>query len=557
MLDSEERRAVLTLKGRGLSNRAIAKAMRISRSTVEAVIDSGRAELPLRESVPQAVRQRPELELLVRELYKRCDGFVTRVAECLETEHEVTIPYSTLARYVERLGLHQQDSQAAAHREINTAPGEEMQHDTSPIAVVLGGKAVVLHLAELVFSYSRHRYMEFFGRWQRFHLKVFFTRALVAFGGACRGAVVDNAKVIVILGAGPDGTIAPEMERFGDRFGFKWHPIPLGKKDWNGKVEKAHQFVQTNFLPGRRFRDLADLNAQLFEWREKIFTRPVRGQEFAPCDRWPAERAHLTGLPPYIPAVSRTWSGKRVDDFGWIWLHRSRYSVPDRLASKHVTVRETADEVIVLDGSREICRHRRIPECERGTSRLPAHHPHRSRRPPAHGPSSEECHLRSMGERATRYLDDLAARPIRYSYARLRRLYRFSCDYPPEIFLTTLALALERRVFDLNVLEKLLEEKMGHRIFESRMASDADLEKRASYRQGQVTPHRLREMSGDVSPSGKEHHVPTGTARGTPHAAADVIVSCGTAGDLEGGPEPAQVLHDAPGGAARARARGA
>lgn len=29
-----------------------------------------------------------------------------------------------------------------------------------------------------------------------------------------------------------------------------------------------------------------------------------------------------------------------------------------------------------------------------------------------------------------RYLDDLADRPIRCSYARLRRLYRFSCDHP-------------------------------------------------------------------------------------------------------------------------------
>lgn len=578
MLTLHERQAILALKARDLSNRGIARAMKISRTTVESVLATHQVEVCAGVSVPEAIREAPGLELVVRELFKRCRGFVTRVVECLQEEHSVTIPYSTMTRYVSQLGLRGK-REGQISREIVTGPGAQMQHDTSPITVVLGGKRVKLELAELVYCFSRHRYLEFFPKWQRFHLKVFMTRAIQYLGGACRVGVVDNSRLIVILGAGPDGTIAPEMERFGELFGFRWRPIPLGQKDWNGKVEKAHQFVQTNFLPGRTFRDLADLNAQLADWRDKIFGRPVSGQDFAPTDRWPEECAHLEPLPLYVPEMSRTWSGKRVDDYGWLWLHGSKYSVPDRFALELLTIRETGDELIVFLGSQEVCRHRRFPECERGNSRLPGHHPRHSPRAPARNSSAEERHLRSLGPEVERYLDDLSARPIRYSYARLRRLYRFSCNYPQEIFLATLADALERRAFDLTQLEKILEERMGHRILESRLASDAELEKRPAYRKGQVTPHRLRPVATpplpipehqvgdhqdgklDEQPERKEEHDDSigtvGANRGSPQAVADELKSGGAAGDSQSSAQPAENLQLVAAGTSGARGEGA
>jgi transposase len=501
MLKSDERRAIFTLRKRGLSNREIASTMGIHRDTVATVLSSGRADPEVREGLPiEALQAHPQLEHLVRDLHRRCEGYVTRIVECLEQEQKIIIPYSTMARYVNWLKLRRETERSGPTREISTAPGEEMQHDTSPITVLLGKEHVGLHLAELVCCFSRNRYIEFFPKWKRFHTKVFFTHALAFLGGACGICVVDNAKVIVILGAGPGGVLSPEMERFAKGFDFEWQAIFPGHKNRNGKVEKCHQFVQTNFLPGRSFRDLADLNTQLAEWRDGVFKRPVDGQDFAPVDRWPAEQANLKRLPSYLPVVSQTWSGKRVDDYGWVRLNNSQYSAPDRYVRRFVTVRETFDEIILLDRSQELCRHPRYPEHVRGHSRLPGHQAAQSRKAPRRGQSSEEIHLRSLGPVLAGYLDDLAARPIRYSYARLRRLYRFSCDYPQEIFLSTIQDAHQRRGFDLNQIERVLEEKIGHQIMEGRLQSDTDLELRPAYRQGQVTPHQLRESPSSTVP---------------------------------------------------------
>lgn len=501
MLKSDERRAIFTLKKRGLSNREISAAMGIHRDTVAAVLESGSVELEVRQGLPiEALQENPQLELFVRDLYRRCDGYVTRVVECLESEHQIVVPYSTMARYVNSLQLRPEKQKPGPSREIITGPGQEMQHDTSPITVRLGKELVPLDLADLIFCFSRNRYVEFFPKWERFHTKVFFTHALPFLGGTCKICIVDNGRVIVIIGAGPDGIVSGDMERFAKSFGFEWYAIFPGHKDRNGKVEKSHQFVQTNFLPGRTFRDLADLNEQLADWREKVFRRPVVGQNFAPIDRWPEEQAHLRELPAYIPVISQTWSGKQVDDYGWVRLDHSKYSAPDRYVRRLVTVRKTFEEVIVLDRSQELCRHPRYPEHVRSQSRLPGHQAAKTRRAPRRGPSVEERHLRSLGPEVVRYLDDLAARRIRYSYARLRRLYRFACDYPADIFLPTIKDAHQRRAFDLTQLERVLEEKMGYRILESRLVSDADLETRPAYRLGQVTPHRLREPPVSVPP---------------------------------------------------------
>lgn len=579
MLDSDERRAIFTLKKRGMSNREIAVAMGLHRDTVAAVLESGRVEVAVRQGLPlEALREHPQLELMVRDLYRRCDGYVTRVVECLESEHRIVMPYSTIARYVNLLNLRPEKQKPGPSREIITGPGREMQHDTSPITVLLGKEPTKLHLAELVFCFSRNRYMEFFPRWERFHTKVFFVHALSFLGGACCICVVDNAKVIIILGAGPDGVVSNEMERFGKMFDFEWLAIFPGHKDRNGKVEKCHQFVQTNFLPGRTFRDLKDLNAQLADWRDGVFRRPVDGQDFAPIDRWPEEQAHLKRLPDYIPVMSQTWSGKQVDDYGWVRLDKSQYSAPDRYVRRFVTVRKTFEEVILLDRAQELCRHPRYPEHVEGESRLPDHRAARTRRAPRKGPSNEERHLRSLGAEVALYLDDLAARKIRYSYARLRRLYRFSCDYPLDIFLPTIQDAHQRRAFDLNLLGRVLEDRIGHQILESRLVSDDDLESRPAYRQGQVTPHRLRDgpivepesapsavrdtSSQNTHPARDERRDSHGTdtttdARGTADAPEDGLQSGGTAGCSEGSAEQAEELHVAPAGAAGTRGGGA
>lgn len=489
MYTPDQRRAVRALHEKGMKVRTIAKALKMSRNTVRDILRDDDPEPPPRPMVPAVIAQNPRLETTIRLLFKQCEGSAIRVHECLAKEHDVRLSYSTLTRCIRKLRLRQRRRGQEAHAEIITGPGVEMQHDTSPMTVRLGRVRVKLHLASLVCGYSRYRYYEFFARWQRFHVKVFLVRGARFLGGVTEWVQVDNAKLIIILGAGPDGEVAPEMERFAGRLGFKFVAIKLGHKNRQGKVEKAHQFVQQNFMKNRRFRDLADLNRQLHAWCRELFHKRVKHQTFAPADRWDEEFAHMRSLPPFISEPARTWS-KKVDDYARVWLNSSSYKVPDSLANHWVTVRETGDEVVVLDGSREICRHRRHPECERGHSPIPGERTTKPRRAPAKKPSEEELHLRNIDDAVGRYLDALSSRRVRYSYHRLRRLYRLAGAYPRDIFVSTISEAFARRAFDVNLLERALERKMGHRIHVD-LAKGGHLEERPAYRKGQVTPHRL------------------------------------------------------------------
>lgn len=499
-LDIELQAAARTLNQRGLGIRAVARALRVSRNAVRHALSGDKGPPPEGPRPPEIASEHPRLEIFVRLLFKQCEGSAQRVQECLEDQYGISMGYSTLTRYLRHLGLRQPRRGRKVSGEIITGPGVEGQLDTSPVHVRLGRDTFKLYLAHLILGFSRHRYAEFFARWTRFHAMVFIVRALLWFKGLPRYLGIDNGREIVIHGSGVNAVIALEMERFATRLGFQFRAIELEHKDRQGKVEKAHQFVQTHFLKNRPACDLADINAQLRRWCEKLFHRTVRKQTFAPSDRWEEEYAHLQPFPVHIPEPSIIWR-RKADDRARVWLHGSSYRVPDRYVLRWLTLRETGDEVIAFDGRDEICRHPRTPECERKHSPLKGHPDQKTKRAPRGRLSEEEKSLRSFGPEVSRYLDALESRPIRYSYARLRRLYNLSRRYPREIFLATLEEALVRRAFDLNLVERTLELKMEHRIQESCLTHDPALEARPAYRKGQVTPHRLQPRKAEEEPA--------------------------------------------------------
>ncbi|MBI4864706.1 MAG: transposase [Candidatus Riflebacteria bacterium] len=484
--------AARTLNRRGLSIRAVARALHVSRNAARNALRGKTALQVVGPQPPEITAEHPRLEIFVRLLFKECDGSAQRVQECLEEQHGITMGYSTLTRYLRNLGLRQPRRGRKVSGEIITGPGVEGQLDTSPVHVRLGLEIFKLYMAHLILGFSRHRYMEFFARWTRFHAMVFIVHALFWFKGLPRRMGIDNGREIIILGSGVNGVVALEMERFAERLGFEFAAIELEHKDRQGKVEKAHQYGQSNFLINRPACNLADLNAQAREWCEKVFHKRVRGQTFAPADRWEEDLAHLQPVPLHVPEPSITRLC-RADDRARVWLNGSSYRVPDRYVLRRgLLVRETGDQVIVFDGRTEVCRHSRTPECERKHSPLVGYPDRKPKRPPQGRLSAEEVHLRSFGPDVAQYLDALESRPIRYSYARLRRLYKLSHAYPREIFVETLKKAVACRAFDLKVVAEALELKMAHRIQDACLTNDPELEARPAYRKGQVTPHRLQ-----------------------------------------------------------------
>ena len=449
MLDQETRAVILRLKKEGQGILPIARVLKVSPNTVRKVLAEGQSEVPdfARTSSAQGHRER------IEELFLSCEGNLVRVQEELEAEG-VSMAYSTLTRFCREQGLGQKPKQRSG--QYHFVPGEEMQHDTSPHRVKVGGKYLLLQCASVVLCFSRMLFAQVYPTFNRFYCKVFLTEAIKTFfQGAAKWCMVDNTSVVIASGTGKNAIPAPEMKALGDRFGFEFEAHEVGDANRSARVERPFHFIEHNFYPGRTFADLPDLNRQLSDWCARKSRRFMTQLQARPIELYQTERLHLMPLPIYVPEVSAVHS-RIVTLEGNIHLHTNRYSVPDELLSRTVAVRETIDKVRVYHKHKLMAEHERKPEGARvlvvnKAHRTPGRRPSKNRTPVL----QEEKILRA----AAPELDRLVAlirkegrgRPLRH----IRKLYRLYIDYPTDALVKAVTRALEYGLTDLDRIENM------------------------------------------------------------------------------------------------------
>src|SRR5207253_3168415 len=96
---------------------------------------------------------------------------------------------------------------------------------------------------------------------------------------------------------------APEMAAFAERFGFVFRAHEKGDANRSARVERPFHFIEHNFLAGRTFADLPDLNAQARAFCDKVNAAPKRHLHASPRELFAAERPHLRPLPLFVPEV--------------------------------------------------------------------------------------------------------------------------------------------------------------------------------------------------------------------------------------------------------------
>lgn len=487
MLDNETRAAILTLLDKGCGRREIAKVLDISRNSVKSIISGSAAQ----GGCERGSRLDAYLED-IRALYATCGDkrkgranlvrVREKLKELLEKRGEkLEASYSALTRFCRAHGLGVIEKEPT--RRIVTSPGEEMQHDTSPYTIALGGKKVKRQCASLVFGYSRMSYIQFYPNFDRFCCKVFLTDAFRYLGGTCRRCVIDNTSVILACGAGQLAQVAPEIEAFEKRFGFRFMAHEIMDCDRKGKVERPFDFVEGNFLVGRTFKDDQDLNRQALDWLEAANHRRLREFKASPVELFAAERPHIVPLPVYIPEVYRIWQ-RSVDSYGCVSLHGLKYPAPAAYLEKELVVRETKDRVILLDGRAEVANHQKKVE----GSPAPPQPPHAPRRQKA-AQLAEEGKLKALGGGMEAYLQALKLeRGPRYIWS-LKKLYRLLCQYKAEDVLAAVAKAFEHRLFDVNRIETVLLQDIAARDYFLPLNSQPeDYEAWPEYQQGAATP---------------------------------------------------------------------
>ena len=128
MITPEIRQAILALHHKKTAVRKIARLLKISRNTVRQAIRQPSAREAQQPQMPQY------LQAPIQAAFVRCEGNVVRVQEVLEADHKITIPYSTLTRWVREADWRAPKQRSGRY---HFAMGEEMQFDTSPHRLAL------------------------------------------------------------------------------------------------------------------------------------------------------------------------------------------------------------------------------------------------------------------------------------------------------------------------------------------------------------------------------------------------------------------------------------
>lgn len=160
-------------------------------------------------------------------------------------------------------------------------------------------------------------------------------------GGVPKIFVWDNES-----GIGQHNRLTVGARSFAGTLGTRIHQTAARDPESKGMVERANQFLQTSFMPGRSFASGDDFNTQLAEWLPKANMRMVRSTGARPVDLVGADRAAMGVLPPLAPATGIRARVRLGRDY-YVRAVGNDYSVDPSVIGRFVEVIVCLDRVVV------------------------------------------------------------------------------------------------------------------------------------------------------------------------------------------------------------------
>lgn len=332
-----------------------------------------------------------------------------------------------------------------------------MQHDTSIYPIELAGILNRLIASLLYLRYSKRRYLRFYRVFNRFRMKCFFHEALTHWGYAAHECIIDNTNLARLRGTGKNAVIVPEMNAFAKRYDFRFVCHEKGHCNRKAGEEKGLYTVETNFLPGRKFESLEDLNRQGFDWSTvRMDNRPVAKTGLIPAKAFEHERAYLVELPQHLPAPYLIHE-RGTDQYGYAAFDGNYFWVPGT-ERKKVKVLEYSDR-LKLYLNRECLAEYALPADGVKNQRFspegtppPRHQPHNRRRPT----EEEEKRLRAISPAVGTYLDFVLKGGDGIQRHRfIRELFALTGRMPNSVFIQAIERALHYQIASIETVERI------------------------------------------------------------------------------------------------------
>ena len=335
--------------------KAIARVLGISRNTVRAALAS---DGPPKYHRPPAGSVVDSVEPRIRELLQAYPAMpATVIAERIGWTRSIRV---LSARVAELRPVYRPPDPASR---TAYAAGEIAQCDLwfPPITLPVGfgqvRRPAQLPVLTMVAAYSRwllallipsRKAQDLFAGWWQ----------LIEQLGAVPRVLVWDGEGAIGRWRGGRSELTTDCQAFRGTLGAKVLVCRPADPEAKGLIERAHDYLERSFLPGRHFAGPAEFNAQLHAWLAVANTRPRRALGCAPTERITADTQAMLALPPVAPATG--WrAGTRLARDHYIRLDSNDYSVHPAVISRRIEVIADLTRVRALCDGKLVANHER------------------------------------------------------------------------------------------------------------------------------------------------------------------------------------------------------
>lgn len=336
----------------GLPIKEIARRLGLARNTIREAVRSSVPPRYERQAMGSAV---DAVEPEIRRLLARHPRMpATVIAERIGWERGMTV-FRDRVRDLRPVYLPPDPAGRTTYR-----PGELAQWDLwfPPVDIPIGpGRVARPPVLMGVAGYSRWMVGRMIPSRESHDLLLGHLACLVDLGRVPRAGVYDNEGAIGRWRRGvPQLTAA--FQAFRGAFGMGVVLLKPADPESKGLVERANGYLETSFMPGRRFGSIADFNHQLGAWLLKANGRQHRIIGCRPADRIAEDRAAMLALPPVLPDPAFQTATRLPRDH-YVRVLGSDYSVHPRAIGRRVDVRADLDVVRITLAGDLVGQHRR------------------------------------------------------------------------------------------------------------------------------------------------------------------------------------------------------
>jgi transposase len=330
----------------------IARELQLHHETVERAL----AAQPLGRGTPRPSRFDPYAGFVRETLAKYPRLRATRLWHMLR-ERGLTLS----ARQVRAKVAELRPTPREAFLRRRTFPAEEAQVDWGSFGhVMIGAARRALSAFVLTLTFSRWIFLRFFLDQS---LENFLRGHVYAFAdiqGVPRYLLYDNLRSAVIERHGEALRFNPRLLELCSHYHFAPRACRPARGNEKGAVERSVRYIRDSFFAARSFTSVEDLNRQALVWRDEVAgeRRWPGGDQKTVAEAFGEETPHLLALPAH-PFETDLIVPVRSHKTIYVRFELNDYSIPPDVVGRALSLAASETTVRILDGSREVARHRR------------------------------------------------------------------------------------------------------------------------------------------------------------------------------------------------------